>query len=154
MYAVLGAVAFACGVIAGTSATSAYGYDCGSVFSPEPYSASTSVAANLVMLGCEDVIASRGWMTWIAMGLGVVLLVVGVVLLGRAATSHTGVAGDLAELDRLRISGALSDDEFLSAKARVLGSSRSAGRRAVSAAGRPVEPDATTGETRRSRRDA
>ncbi len=153
VFAVFGGVFFAAGVIAGTSATSSYGYDCGSVFSPVPYSASTSVSANLVMLGCEDAIAGRGWMTWIALVLGVVLLVVGVVLLTRGRTVPLSVSGELAELDRLRASGVLSDEEFLSAKARVIGAPTTGAPSGSTDVGSVVAPEAATGETRRSRRD-
>lgn len=151
MFLVFGLVFGAAGIISGTSGTSAYGYGCGSFFSPVPHTGS-SVSAIMVELGCEDVLAGRGWMTWIALAVGVALLVAGVILLSRPPRPSSGnVTGDLVELDRLRASGVLSDEEFSAAKARVLGTP--SGRRVVSSAARAAEPDAVTGETRRSRRD-
>lgn len=114
---VVGGVLAAAGLLAGLIPTASY---CGSIFNPEnPLNFFDNMA-------CDDNYNSRfAWMIGLFVVAGLTLLV-GVIQLAQTQDSPTiaisteGIAGQLAELSRLRNSGALTEEQFEAAKQKLL----------------------------------
>lgn len=124
---VLGALLLLAGTLAGTSRIDVVGQDCGSVFSPRTYGAS-SVTAAYVDVVCDNDRSARRTQVIVLLvtGAGAALAGAGR-LAGRrrsaAVPTRAELTEELVRLHDLRQAGALSDEEYAAAKARLLRSS-------------------------------
>jgi len=126
-----GALSFVYGLILGSSSIVSRGEDCGSVFAPAGNSGLTfDLDTDVARLLCGSRLSDQSESTWTWIIIGVVVLVIGLVLLvlHRSAVGQMqskdqpgGVAAELGRLATLNQQGALSDEEYVVAKRRILG---------------------------------
>ncbi|WP_333811128.1 SHOCT domain-containing protein [Timonella senegalensis] len=126
-----GVVLAGAGVIAALTKVSAAGLDCGSVFSPEPWRGLSLDALYSESL-CERALAKRSPVAWTLIVLGVLLMLASffpskktavepAIQARREPEVKRSKSDQMDDLIELKESGALTEEQFQSAKDRILG---------------------------------
>ena len=134
-----GAIFAIAGVILGLTRVTSASLDCGSVFSPEPWSG-IDLASNFAEVLCEDSLGSRGSVVWTLIVVGVLLMLVSFFPAKKSVPAPEPLripqvfadvdpkpeakrskSDQMDDLIELKESGALTEEQFQTAKDRILG---------------------------------
>lgn len=132
-----GLLAILFGVLLGSVSVQADGLDCGSVFAPAHFdtqrTADDLVKSATASIACNDVRYPRGAVIVLLFTVGTMAAIIGAMRLARSnrsgLPSEPLLADQLQSLTSLHQSGALTDEQYESAKAKVLADPPSTTRR-------------------------